>query len=302
MKILVIEKSEVCRFMLDQCLASLGHVFHHSGSADEALQFFRSHPVDFVFIDLDFGRERTLDAIKALRAEHPHAWFPLVALSSEADDETFATAILSGVDALLAKPLSRHRILMQVIALERIYIGRQSLEAKKDLIAANLALLKLSMYDDITGLANRRYFDETLNKEIRLAKRNRRPLSLLMCEIGATAQPHHGENRETENRRLRAVAAAIACIPSRPTDFVCRYGGNSFAAILPNTDQEGAQHIAERIQHAVDAVIQETTLGQTHVPPTFRIGLATHEGHTQTMADLIHAASAKLTLSGVETA
>jgi two-component system, chemotaxis family, response regulator WspR len=301
MKILVIEKSEVCRFILDQCLTSLGHVFHHSSSADEALEFFRSHQIDCVFIDMDFGRERTLDAIKSFRTTHKGEWFPLLAISSEVEDETFANAILAGADAVLPKPLSRSRILMQVIALERIYIGRQNLEVKKDLITANLALLKLSMYDDATGLANRRYFEETLSKEMKLAKRSRRHLTLLLCEIGNTVQPQDAEDTASKNHYINEAAAAIACIPSRPTDFVCRYNGNSFAVILPNTDQEGALNIAEQIKGTVELVLTKITLSESSPQLTFRIGSATHTGQFLTIDEFIHAASQALCVRSMET-
>ena len=294
MKILVIDKSEVSRFILDQCLTSLGHVFHFASAAEEALLFLRSHSIDFVFIDLDSGRERAGDTIKSIRAAHQSEWFPIVALSSETDDDAFANAILAGADAQITKPLHRNRIVMQVIALERIYMGRQSLQAKKDLIAADLALLKLSMYDEITGLANRRYFEETLIKEIRLAKRERRRLTLLVCEIENLAQPSAGGDSEFTNRRLHAIAAAIACIPSRPTDFICRYDDNSFAVILPNTDQQGAQHIADKIRGSIETVLTQTTTNASTAPLTCRIGSATDDGQFQTSTDFIHAASATL--------
>jgi diguanylate cyclase (GGDEF)-like protein len=293
MKILVIEKNEENRHILDQCLGSLGHLFHHAKSEEQALQFIEQHQIDCVFIDID--KERATETLKSIRATQKDEWFPIVALSSTTDDEAFANTILAGADTLLPKPLSQSRVLMQVIALERIYIGRQNQQAKKDLLAANLALLKLSMYDEITGLANRRYFEETLNKEMKQAKREGCKLTLLMCEIGNTAPfPETGDS-EFGQRLLYAVAWAIAAIPSRPTDFVCRYGGNCFAVLLPNTGKEGARHTAERIQAAVELVLANPSLyGQATPPPAFRIGSATHVGQFQTQEDFIHTASAML--------
>lgn len=294
MKILIIEKSEVSRFILEQCLTSLGHVFHHAASVEDALPVILSQQVDFVFIDMDFGRERVADAIQSIRAEHQSEWIPVVALSSGSDDEAFANAILAGADSLLPKPLSRNRILMQVIALERINVTRQNPSTNKELIAANQALLKLSMYDEITGLANRRYFEKTLDREIRLAKRERHQLALLMCEIGNIAQPNEAGEDESRKRYLNTIATAIECIPSRPTDFVCRYGGNSFAVILPNTDEEGALHVSERIQGSVELALAKSSFGWPQIPLTFRIGLATYGRQFQTIDELIHAACAAL--------
>jgi|GEM_PF-1172243 len=290
MDILVIEKSEVCRFILDQCLTSLGHVLHDAGKAEAALPFMLSHPVDCVFMDIDFGRERAVEAIQAIRMEHQGEWFPIVALSSGNDDEAFAGAILAGADALLPKPLSRHRILMQLIALERMTLARQTLQTNQDLVAANRALLELSMFDEITALANRRYFEKTLNREKKLAKRERHPLTLLICEIGNLSGPGLAEEDEARNRQLTAIAAAIECIPSRPTDFVCCYSGDLFAVILPNTDEKGGRHIAERIQASVKPVLADWP----KTPLTFRIGSATDNSQYQTIDDLINAALAAL--------
>jgi diguanylate cyclase (GGDEF)-like protein len=294
MKILVIEKSQVCRFILDQCLTSLGHVFQHAGSPEEALPFILSHEIDFVFIDMDFGRERALDVIKSIRAERQGEWLPIVALSSGTDDDAFADAIIAGADALLPKPLSRNRILMQVIALERMNMAHQNPRTHKELIAANQALLNLSMFDEITGLANRRYFEKTLIREIKLAKRERRQLTLLICEIVNLPAPHETEKGAPKNRCLNAIAAAIECIPSRPTDFVCRYGGNSFAVILPNTNEEGGQHVAERIQGSVESALAKAMTGWPKMPLTFRIGSATYNRQFQAIDDLVHAAIAAL--------
>jgi diguanylate cyclase (GGDEF)-like protein len=294
MKILVIEKNEENRHMLDQCLSSLGHLFHHAQSGEQALRFIGQHPIDCVFIDIDIERDRTAETLASIRAAQKNEWFPIVALSAATDDEAFAHAILAGADALLQKPLSQSRVLMQVIALERIYNGRQDLQAKKELLAANLALLKLSMYDEITGLANRRYFEETLFKEMKQAKREGCKLTLLICEIGNAAPLPEAGGGDAENRLLYAVAAAIAAVPSRPTDFVCRYGGLCFAVLLPNTGAAGARHIAAKVQAAAEAVLADPALCGQSAPQAFRIGSATHEGQFQTPEGFIDAASASL--------
>jgi len=127
-----------------------------------------------------------------------------------------------------------------------------------------------------------------------MAKRESRHLSLLMCEIGNITQPHETNEGEARSRCLNAIAAAIECISSRPTDFVCRYGDNSFAVILPNTYEEGALHVAKRIHESVESVLAKTSIGWPATPLSFRIGLATYDGQSQTMDDLIHAANATL--------
>lgn len=76
------------------------------------------------------------------------------------------------------------RLQLQISAMERIYHTRKKLkEAQLELIEANKALLHLSMFDKLTGLANRRNFDDTLEKEYKLAKREKNPLTVIICDI-----------------------------------------------------------------------------------------------------------------------
>lgn len=294
MKILVIGKLKDSRSILDQCLAPIGHVFHYAENEADGLFYIRHNEVDLILIDMDSDSERADGLIKSVSMSIEQGWIPIIALSSAADDEAYSQAILAGADAMLAKPLNRTRLPMQVIALERVYLARQNLQANRDLIAANLALLKLSMYDEQTGLANRRYFEETLNKELRLARRDQAQLSLLLCEIGSLKRLHETHVRET--KPLNAIVSAISRIPCRPADFVSRYDGDVIAVLLPDTDPAGAAHIAEKIKRSVDSELMNEALASLAMPLTLNIAVVTDAGGGQTtetfMADALQALQA----------
>jgi diguanylate cyclase (GGDEF)-like protein/PAS domain S-box-containing protein len=120
-----------------------------------------------------------------------------------------------------------------------------------ELEEANRRLQALAGQDGLTGLANRRAFDEAFAKEHRRAKRETKPLSLVMLDVDCFKIFNDRYGHPAGDDCLRRVAAAIAETARRPGDVVARYGGEEFAILLPDTDEAGAEVIAERIRQAV---------------------------------------------------
>jgi diguanylate cyclase (GGDEF)-like protein len=116
---------------------------------------------------------------------------------------------------------------------------------------AEAALKTLAAKDGLTGLFNRRSFDQALQAEWLRAQRTKRPLALLFADVDhfKLFNDHHGH--QTGDECLRAVADVIGEKTFRPTALAARYGGEEFAIILPDTDSDGARAIAERIRTAV---------------------------------------------------
>jgi diguanylate cyclase (GGDEF)-like protein len=110
----------------------------------------------------------------------------------------------------------------------------------------------LATCDGLTGLANRRSFDERLVLEARRDVREQAPLSLLMIDIDCFKPYNDTYGHQKGDECLRAVAQTIAKTLWRASDFPARYGGEEFAIIMPNTPLSGAMLIAERLRKAVD--------------------------------------------------
>ncbi|CAM3965484.1 sensor domain-containing diguanylate cyclase [Vibrio neonatus] len=104
---------------------------------------------------------------------------------------------------------------------------------------------RLSMTDSLTNIANRLKFDSVSDIEWRRMKRERKPMSIIMCDVDFFKQynDHYGHIKGDES--LILVAKALNETLSRPADLVARFGGEEFVLLLPNTDIEGATHIAE---------------------------------------------------------
>lgn len=116
---------------------------------------------------------------------------------------------------------------------------------------AQIALERLATRDGLTGLANRRYFDETLQAEWARAMRQKQPLSLLMVDVDNFKAYNDAHGHLGGDECLKRIAVAVAA-EMRTNDLVARYGGEEFAVILPNQSLKGAAIVAERIRSRVE--------------------------------------------------
>lgn len=142
-----------------------------------------------------------------------------------------------------------------------------------ELAEANRRLQALASQDSLTGLANRRAFDEALKKEHRRAKREKRALSLIMIDADRFKIFNDRYGHLAGDDCLRRVAAVIAEVAHRPGDVVARYGGEEFAVLLPDTDEAGAELTARRILQAVRG-LKIRHEGSVHRVVTISAGVA----------------------------
>jgi diguanylate cyclase (GGDEF)-like protein len=105
----------------------------------------------------------------------------------------------------------------------------------------------LTIIDQLTGIYNRRYFDGNLKKIIKFHSRTGSSLSILMIDIDYFKKYNDTYGHDAGDDCLKEVAAALSQCAIREGDFVARYGGEEFAAVLPNTDKDGAQLVAEKM-------------------------------------------------------
>jgi diguanylate cyclase (GGDEF)-like protein/PAS domain S-box-containing protein len=121
-------------------------------------------------------------------------------------------------------------------------------KAEQALIAANIDLSHLAATDPLTGLANRRRFDETLARDMALTGRAGTPLSLILIDVDHFKTYNDTYGHQSGDDCLRLVARSILACLRRGSDLASRYGGEEFAVILPDTDLEGAVAVADEIR------------------------------------------------------
>jgi diguanylate cyclase (GGDEF)-like protein/PAS domain S-box-containing protein len=132
-------------------------------------------------------------------------------------------------------------------------------ETEVELQKAYDNLERLAAMDGLTGLANRRIFDETLEAEWRRAQREESTLSMLMLDVDYFKSFNDALGHVAGDETLRQIAGALREVVHRPGDLAARYGGEEFVVLLPVTDSEGAMHIARKVAIAI------SRLGMEHV-------------------------------------
>jgi diguanylate cyclase (GGDEF)-like protein len=125
---------------------------------------------------------------------------------------------------------------------------------EQELHDANMKLEQIARQDALTGLANRRHFDQTLAREWRRAQREATPLSLAMIDVDRFKLFNDHYGHQDGDTCLQQVARAVSNAVRRPGDFVARYGGEELAVILPGTDLAGAETVAHAVRYAVEAL------------------------------------------------
>ncbi len=179
--------------------------------------------------------------------------------------------------------------------LVQIFDVTNAVAREKVLREQAVALKRYSHFDSLTGIANRRRFDEHLDEEFRRAQRQSTPLSLIMMDIDFFKSYNDHFGHQAGDRCLIQVAGALNSALRRPGDLAARYGGEEFAVILPETDEAGAMLIAETIRQRVESlrIPHAPTAGNLFV--TVSLGVSTLRPHGGTLAnELVSQADAAL--------
>lgn len=296
MKILIVEDSRANMLVLTTFIERFGMTALQAETGQKAIDLFKSESPDIVLLDVVLPDMDGFEIARRIRDhEHGDTWTPIIFLSSLGKDEDIERGIAAGGDDYLLKPVSEIVLGAKIRAMQRIIQMRTSLVVlARKLDVANQELKRLSAIDGLTGIPNRRYFDETLSREWRRARRNQTPISLMMCDVDLFKRYNDALGHQAGDDCLRQVAALLAANMLRPSDTAARYGGEEFVAILPETPSGGAIMVGEKIRHA---------LHQVHLPHpeaplgfvTLSIGIATLQPSGDDGAeDLVRAADQAL--------
>ncbi|MDD2883414.1 MAG: diguanylate cyclase [Dechloromonas sp.] len=251
--VLVIDPSPSNQQLICDCLDPLPDVLTLAlDSGQEALKFYEDYPPSLLLVDISLPDMDGITLARKIRSREQLGndqlltpWTPIIFLSSVMDENLLAKGILAGGDDFLHKPVSEVILLAKVRALLRI-VGMQ-----RDIHAAHRKLREISTLDGLTGIPNRRHFDDTLAIEWKRCLRSNSPLSLLLGDVDFFKQYNDTYGHPAGDTCLRAVAHALNESLFRVEDTVCRYGGEEFVAVLPGTDRDGALAVAERMRQAL---------------------------------------------------
>lgn len=137
------------------------------------------------------------------------------------------------------------------------------------------ALQRQATLDGLTQLANRRLFEQRLNHEWQRLKREKKPLSIILCDVDFFKLYNDHYGHQMGDTCLQAVAKCLKTSVRRPADLPARYGGEEFVVILPNTPLEGSLHVAEEIRKNLQALTIEHARSEVSPHVSLSLGVAT---------------------------
>ncbi len=290
MKILIVDDSVHVRRQLRAFLDSGGYqelIF--SESAIQALtqlglmtKSFVSVEVDLILMDIQMEGMDGIEATRVIKEKSAYKDIPVLMITEENSEESLEKAFAIGAVDYITKPLRKLELLARVgsfLMLRKETIKRKAREQElinlaAELRKANSILSRIAELDGLTGIANRRYFDQKLHREMQRALRSGNSISLLMIDIDHFKLYNDNYGHLEGDQCLKQVAQAMVAALRRPGDFLARYGGEEFAAILPGTDIEGAKHIAEAIAASIAKLARPHAFSPVSSLVTISTGIA----------------------------
>ena len=271
MKVLLAEDSKTNQILIRAYIEEAGHEIVIVKNGQEAVDQFSQERPDLVLMDIIMPIKDGMEAAKEIRiiCEQESDWVPIIFLSAMTESKDIVRAIDAGGDDYLTKPVEAVVLNAKLRAMQRIADMRLQLQQ------ANRELRMISVKDGLTGIANRRHFDEVVAKEVKRAIRTGTSVSLVMCDIDYFKPYNDNYGHQAGDDCLKYVARTMAKVSKRPGDLVARYGGEEFALVLPETDLTGAEAIAENVRSAIDKLnlSHNYSLATDHV--TISCGVAT---------------------------
>lgn len=276
LKVLVVEDSKVTMKVLCNHLERMG-IPHPltAATGQAAIEIFRKNRPDIILLDAILPDIDGFDIAQHFRAmEKGDEWAAILFLTNMDKDEDLARGIEAGGDGYLTKPVSEVVLKAKIHAMRRLVRMQRSLvQVTQKLDRVNKELQHLAMTDGLTGIANRRMFNDMVAREWRRCKRIKQPMSLVMADIDLFKSYNDAHGHQSGDDCLKAVAAQVARAAPRATDLAARYGGEEFVLILGETTLDGARWVANNIrQHVEDLKMPHAASLLRHV--TISCGVA----------------------------
>ena len=303
MSILIVDDSPDDRTLLQSILTAAG--YEQILIADCAAAAFRllgleggkqgAARVDLILMDIIMPEMNGIEACRQIKAVERFRETPIMMVTVKTDPVDLQLAFAAGALDYIGKPINKIELLTRVRSVLRLVheIERRRareqelLEVMRQLQEANQMLLRLSCLDGLTGITNRRQFDDFLDQEWRRAVRESTPLSLIMLDIDRFKIYNDTHGHTAGDECLRQVANAISGAVNRPGDLVARYGGDEFALVLPEAGAQAALRVGERIRERLSA-------DGENPPVTVSVGTAVFPQDGRTVEELFDTADRNL--------
>lgn len=268
LKVLIAEDNRDLRDIVARMVKTLGHEVMLVSTGKEALRYVHEHSPDIVLLDVMMPEMTGFEFCQALQTEEAGRDVHIIITSARDALEDKVKGLELGAADYLTKPFSLAELRARLQVGERIVRHRKSIKEQKT------QLEHLAREDMLTGLSNRRHFEERLQEEWQRALRYGHALTLLLCDIDHFKQVNDLYGHAYGDAVLKEVGQTLLR-NSRASDVVARYGGEEFVVLLCEASPEQAMVAAERLRAAIKALSFHHPSGSFRV--TMSIGIASSE-------------------------
>lgn len=263
-KLLVVDDQPINIQVMYRCFAGDYQVFMAT-SGEQALGICAANPPDLILLDVVMPGLDGFEVCKRLKADESTRHIPVIFVTAHNEPAQETHGLNLGAVDFIAKPVNPDVVRARVKT-------HLTLKFQSDL------LRKLVFLDGLTGVFNRRYFDQQIATEWARATRNQSALSLILLDVDYFKRFNDHYGHQAGDDALRAVSSTLKASLRRPADLVARYGGEEFGCILPETSYDDALLIASELERKVRELGLPHANSSVDSVVTISVGLATRAG------------------------
>lgn len=286
--ILIIDDSKTVRQEILQLLREISLFDYYREAADgiDGLKSLLENKADLVICDVEMPRMDGFKFIAMMQTRDELKDIPVIMLTGRGDQEMKIKGLDHGACDYVTKPFDPGELVA------RVKVQLKIKKLQDDLKRSNELLLELSNTDPLTGIFNRRYFMEAVEKEFLRARRKQAPLILSLIDIDHFKRVNDRFGHPQGDQVLVSLASVIQG-ELRRYDIIARYGGEEFIVLLPETAPDEGIAVVERLRIAVENITFPAPLEQLRV--TVSLGVSVYpEERIASVYDLIHEADIAL--------
>lgn len=250
-------------------------------SGEQALRIGAEQQPDLVLLDIEMPGMNGIETCRQLKSSELTREIPVIFVTASTSPEQETEGLEVGAVDFIAKPVNppvlRARVRTHLL-----------LKQQSDLLRS------MAYLDGLTGIYNRRYFDEQLEREWARARRARSEIALLLVDVDDFKAYNDHYGHQAGDRCLKEIGAVLKSSVKRSTDIVARYGGEEFICLLPDTSFEQAQALANRLEQAVRERALPHKASRAAQVVTVSIGLAGTAHHDAHPSELVALADRQL--------
>ncbi|MBN2259060.1 MAG: diguanylate cyclase [Clostridiales bacterium] len=281
--ILIVDDTRANIISLEAILESASMNILTASSGGDALKMLLTESVDIVLLDVQMPDMNGFEVAELMRQNSKTKNIPIIFITAINKEEKyiFKGYELGAVDYLY-KPINNEILKSKINVFVKLreqvkIIESKTKELEEKIVQLEIAekkLNQLARIDDLTGVYNRRAFEEKFESEWFRSLRNKNHFSLLMIDIDDFKFFNDTYGHLEGDQCLKRVANAIEKTLKRPFDEIARFGGEEFIVLLPETDNEGARTVANDIRIAIEDLKMVNELSETSKYVTVSIGVA----------------------------